>query len=290
MTLPEVVFSFELFRQRQFNYGQVYVALTRVKALSDLSLVGDINTKNIRADKLIETEYERLRASQNFDDSSANIISKSNAHNVVITLLNIRSFKKHYLDVRHDSKIVESDIMAFTETRLKDQHNTNDIKNALSEFQIILQNQSNDFLSLAICVNSNQAVVASGETEVNGFLVDLSKEKIRVNMLLLYRPKDMHPLLFCNNLENIVSSHEIKIVLGDFNINFYDETDSQHLKQTMNGANYSQIVEGATFVSLGSLLDHVKQSLPDNFKGIKCEAKSVYYSDHDSVQICLSNE
>ena len=120
-------------------YGQVYVALSRVKALSDISLVGDINTKSIRADKLIETEYERLRASENFDDSSANVISKSTAHNVVITLLNIRSFKKHYLDVRYDSKIVESDIMAFTKTRVKDQHNTNDIKNALSEFQIILR-------------------------------------------------------------------------------------------------------------------------------------------------------
>ena len=197
---------------------------------------------------------------------------------MVITQLNIRSFKKHYLDVRHDSKMVESDIMASTETRLKDQHNTSDIKNALSECQIIFQNQSNDFLSLAICVSSNQAVVDSGERfspEVNGFLVDLSKEKIRVNMLPLYRRKDMHLLLFCNNLENIVSSHEIKIVLGDFNINFYDETDSQNLKQMMNGANYSQIVEGATFVSSGSLLDHVyvKQSLLDNFKGIKCEVK-----------------
>ena len=39
--------------------------------------------------------------------------------------------------------------------------------------------------------------------------------------------------------ENIVYSHEIKIVLDDFNINFYDETDSQHLKQMMNAANYS---------------------------------------------------
>ena len=173
LTLPEVVFSFELFRQHQFNCGQVYVALSGVKALSDLSLVGDINRKSIRVDKLIETEYERLRASQNFDNSSSNIISKSNAHNVVITLLNIRSFKKHYLDVRHDSKIVESDIMAFTEIKLKDQHDTNDIENASSEFQIIFQNQSNDFLSLAICVNSNQAVVASGKRffpEVNEWL------------------------------------------------------------------------------------------------------------------------
>ena len=116
----------------QFNYGQVYVILSRVKALSDLSLVGDINTKSIRADKLIETEYERLRASQNFDDSSAIISSKSTAHNVVTTLHNIRSFKKYYLDVRHDSKIVESDIIAFKETRMKDQHNTNDIENTLT--------------------------------------------------------------------------------------------------------------------------------------------------------------
>ena len=132
LTLSQEAFSFELFGQRQFNYRQVYVALSRVKALSDLSLVGDINTKSISADKQIGTEYERLRASQNFDDSSANIISKNNEHNVVITLLNIRSFKKHYLDVRHDSKIVGSDIMAFTVTRLKDLHNTNDIENALN--------------------------------------------------------------------------------------------------------------------------------------------------------------
>ena len=221
-------------------------------------------------------------------------ISKSNTHNVVITL-NIRSFKKHYLDVRHDSKIVESDIVAFTETRLKDLHNTNGTEDALSEFQIIFQNQSNDFLSLAICVNSDQALAASSKRffpEVNDFLVDRKKEKIRVNILLLYRPKDMHPLLFCNNLENIMSNHEIKLVLGDFNINFYDETDSQHLKQMMNAANYSQIVEGAIFVSSGSLLDHVymKQRLLDNFKDIKCEVKSVYHSDHDIVQICLSKE
>ena len=102
----------------------------------------------------------------------------------------------------------------------------------------------------------------------------------------------MRPFFICNNLENIVSTHVIKIVLGDFNINFYDQTYSQHLKQMMNLANYSQIVTYATFVSSGSLLDHVyiKQSLLGNFKDIKCGVKCVYYSDHDSVQICISKE
>ena len=102
----------------------------------------------------------------------------------------------------------------------------------------------------------------------------------------------MHPLLFCNSLENVVSTHEIGIILGDFNINFYDQTDSQHLKQMMDTANYSQIVKHATFVSSGSLLDHVyvRQSIMQSFNDIKCEVKSVYYSDHDIVQICVSQE
>ena len=69
LTLPEVVFSFELKKQRQFNYGQAYVALSRVKALADSYILGDVNKKAIRADKQIEIEYERLRALQNFDDS-----------------------------------------------------------------------------------------------------------------------------------------------------------------------------------------------------------------------------
>ena len=39
LTLDKVVFSFELFKQRQFNCGQVYVALSRVKSLSQLYLL-----------------------------------------------------------------------------------------------------------------------------------------------------------------------------------------------------------------------------------------------------------
>ena len=92
---------------------------------------------------------------------------------------------------------------------------------------------------------------------MNGFLVNLSKGELRLNMLLLYHPKDMQGLLFCNNLQNKVSTHELKIVVGDFNINFYDQNDSQRLKQMMNLTNYSQIVTDANFVSSGSLLDHV---------------------------------
>ena len=87
-----------------------------------------------------------------------------------------------------------------------------------------------------------------------------------LNILLLYRPNDMHPLVFCNNLENMVSTHEIGIILGDFNINFFNENDSLQLTGMMNRSNYCQIVKHATFVSSGSPLDHVyiKQSMLDD--------------------------
>ena len=68
--------------------------------------------------------------------------------------------------------------------------------------------------------------------------------------------------------------------------------ESQYLRQMMQRTHYLQIVKSATFISSGSLLDHVyvSQILSENLRNkVKCEIKSVYYSDHDSVQICFGN-
>ena len=62
LTLSTVVFSFELYKQKQFNYGQVYVALSRGKSLEQLYIIGEIDPKHIRADPRVHKEYERLRS------------------------------------------------------------------------------------------------------------------------------------------------------------------------------------------------------------------------------------
>ena len=36
LTLPDVIVSFNLDRQKKFSYGQLYVALNRVKSLGNL--------------------------------------------------------------------------------------------------------------------------------------------------------------------------------------------------------------------------------------------------------------
>ena len=94
------------------------------------------------------------------------------------------------------------------------------------------------------------------------------------------------------NLENIIShcDYKIDMIFGDFNINFLNESDSEQLRQIMDNFGYIQIVKNATSVSAGSLLDHVhvRSNLLNALSSkIYCNLKSVYYSDHDAVQICF---
>ena len=61
LTLENTVVSFDLFKQRSFNYGQVYVALSRATSLSGMHILGNIQSKHITADPCVHKEYQRLR-------------------------------------------------------------------------------------------------------------------------------------------------------------------------------------------------------------------------------------
>lgn len=57
----------------------------------------------------------------------------------------------------------------------------------------------------------------------------------------------------------------------------------------MNFYSYFQIVKKATFVSSGSLLDHiyVKQTIDSKLKVLQSNVISVYYSDHEAVEVVI---
>jgi hypothetical protein len=76
------------------------------------------------------------------------------------------------------------------------------------------------------------------------------------------------------------------MVLGDFNINYFNGTHSQPLISLMESLNYTQIVSEPTFVSAGSLLDHVYVK-PTSIRIMNNSVVSVYYSDHDAFVTSL---
>ena len=61
LSLDRVVVSFDLLKQRAFNHGQIYVALSRARSLQGLFLIGNFGAHTITADNRAKNEYQRLR-------------------------------------------------------------------------------------------------------------------------------------------------------------------------------------------------------------------------------------
>ena len=49
LTLENIVISFNLIKQRAFNYGQIYVALSRSTSLQGMHILGQIESKHVKA-------------------------------------------------------------------------------------------------------------------------------------------------------------------------------------------------------------------------------------------------
>ena len=77
------------------------------------------------------------------------------------------------------------------------------------------------------------------------------------------------------------------MILGDFNLNYFDESSMKPLKSLMDALNNTQMIQSPTFVSSGSLLDHIYPKSP-LFNIFHNSVVSVYYSDHDAVKLSFT--
>ena len=105
LTLDKIVVSFSLEGQKYFNYGQIYVALSRCKSLEGLHILGKIERSHVRVNSKVHEEYERLRKSNCLKMPA--IVKKDKKESFVTSLLNIRSLVKHSIDLKFDRNINE---------------------------------------------------------------------------------------------------------------------------------------------------------------------------------------
>ena len=154
--------SFQLLKQQNFHYGQIFVALIRVTSLEGFYLLGSFNLKSIRASPQVFEEYSRLRLERMLLPPN---VEGVDSNSLVTTLLNIRSFNKHAIDLESDKRLLNSDIICLTETQLQQSLDSLRIP-TLADLDIICNNNGDRFQSLAIC--SRPEVFMSSHTEVNG--------------------------------------------------------------------------------------------------------------------------
>ena len=287
LSLNEVVISFELFKQRSFNAGQIYVALSRSTSLNGIYILGDIQSKHVRADPRVHKEYKRLREISPLQPQTI----RDHSSSLTISLLNVRSLKKHSIDVKHDCNTLSADMLCFTETQLLPSSNDNEIRNSLFLFTLFRQDHVSDrYSSLAICSKPNLETKEHHYfPEINAlkFVVVNDIAAVPITMLLLYCKHSSNVSQYINSITYILNNYEVDIILGDFNINYLNDNEVQPLNVLMESLNYMQTVQTPTFISSGTLLDHVyvrneMLSITDT------SVIPVYYSDHDAVKISLS--
>ena len=117
LTLENVVVSLNLRKQRYFNYGQIYVALSRATSLQGLHILGEMQSKHIKANPKVNEEYERLRGSSPYFDTLAEEQYSCDPV-LTVSLLNITSLRKHSEDIKFHAQLFNSDVLALTETQL----------------------------------------------------------------------------------------------------------------------------------------------------------------------------
>ena len=214
LTLQNVVISFNLKKQRSFNYGQVYVAFSRSTSLQGLHILGEINNNHVKADPRVHREYDRRSTCVKLAKEMLLNAKRVDTNSVVqLCLLNIRSLRKHSCDIRDDVNLSKSDILALTETQLLTRDDDCDIRDKLTSFTLYRHDHESDkFSSFAVCIKKNICIVCQEHfPSLNAlkfeFFCDDKEVKQNVSFLLIYRKNCSKIQEFVDGLNYLLRAH-----------------------------------------------------------------------------------
>ena len=130
----------------------------------------------------------------------AKIIAKVSS-SFTISLLNVRSLKKHSIDIKHDANIFDTDILCLTETQLLPDSNDNEIRTYLHPFTLLKQDHVFErYSSLAICSIPNLEIKDHkyfSDINAQKFVIVNDMSPVPISILLLYRKTQFQPYTVC---------------------------------------------------------------------------------------------
>ena len=204
-------------------------------------------------------------------------MQSANNYDFSIISLNIRSLKKHHIDLISDPVIPQADIICLQETWLEKNENTDiyEIPDFRSSFNSLKRGRG-------VATFSKQMYQIIDVKKENFQISKVSAENF--DLISIYRSQEEKEEIL-QELSKIINTERPTIILGDFNLNF--TKDCQHnMFRYLNALNFSQFVQNATH-KLGGLIDLVFASHHFNQGEINVNQIGVYYSDHDLIHVRL---
>ena len=288
LSLERAVISFDLLKQKSFNAGQMYVALSRVKCMNGLHLTGTYNRNAIKVNTKASDEYERLQKESPF---TPNEFIYTTSDNFVFVLLNCRSLKRHASDISSDKEVSGCDAVFLTETQILPDEDVSKMNRDLTgSYNIELNSSPYKFSSLAM-LYTNTLKILNHEKHNGVSLIKIKKPSFTdhpMKIVLLYRINGTSIQDFFEKLQQLIDSEIFDCIMGDFNLNALDPEISTVMTRILR--DYELVVKDPTHLG-GSLLDHVyinKRLFDSNL--VKCFVKSVFFSDHDAVKVVITRK
>ena len=132
---------------------------------------------------------------------------------------NAQSLSKHIDDIISDDRIIDNDILGFTETQIKPSNWTCKIIETFNFFDVNFNNKKKKKLSLAYRRRNNIAVL--DKFNANGLCIFSFKKEtfadIVFTLMLVYRKQSMQMQEVSQMLQYLVLTCSIDIIAGDFN-------------------------------------------------------------------------
>ena len=251
--MAEGVVILKLEKQKSFNQGQIYVALSRISSMNKMYLIGSYNKAALKVNESAKKEYERLRSEGLFKSQSHVAVTETS---ITITLLNTRPLKLHVLDIAMDNRLLDNDILCLTETQCEAGSDTSIIESALrKKYTMHFNNSDNKFKSIVYGLPNDVETLA--KEDFNGIsLFNIRKQHFSNNpfsIALMYRCPNIQTSTFVDGLNYVVGTG-IDGLLGYFNMDALDEVPYRRLKDILSS--YDLEVLESTHLD-GALLDHV---------------------------------
>ncbi|XP_073688497.1 uncharacterized protein [Garra rufa] len=282
--------------KKVFAAGQAYVALSRVRSLSGLT-IQDFNEKSIYCNEKVFEAVHEMPCFMINDE----LYLTAQQNTLSVFLLNVQSLRCHKKDLNVCVQQFKPTCIALTETWLPESY--------LSE-NVHLENYTFVGLSRCAAYTSNRPLFKDLKAQQHGgvglyaacgvpnttiTLPNLNLECILTHFTekdillgVIYRPPTYPLSVFKQNLNkliHLVSTICNKVVLvGDFN---NDALTSQTICSFMANKGYVQYVKEPT-TEKGTLIDHVYIKNIENFS-VHTNVVPVYFSTHEGVLCSFEN-
>ena len=252
--------------------GQAHVMLSRAGCLDQLIILDELFEEKWRVSK------DAVEVVEEMERSAINILSLD----YMKAKLNIISLNIHSLsNLKHlgsDQTIELASLICIQETW---HHQSNDNNVSLNGFESHF-NLGSVWKGNGICnfykalFNVDQAIWAPDFQ-----ITKMSTEQCHV-INVYWKGKSETTFLYA--LKSLVSDPSKTIILGDFNYNISNEVQNK-VSSWLSSKHLVQMIKKPTQIQ-GGVIDHVW--IPESMiPSVEVKTKSVYYSDHDMMVVCL---